>query len=296
VEDMGSKDKGMGKAYQIAQELMKDRLKSVNPEAYEELKDVSAADVLVVPGQYDHIEDVLRLAGTRFTLVAPGQFDRITLRPDQILFINCPGNLTTVGLRKLESFVSTGGFLFTTDWALKHVLEPAFPGYLRYNQRATADEVVRVEVMNTEDPFLKSLLGPDDDPQWWLESSSYPIQIADGKKVDVLVSSKEIATKYGEAPVFVTFEYGEGKVYHMISHFYLQRSETRTKRHQSSAEAYLNEKAIPDELRFKYADMGVADARLADVESAFTSSAMMSKVMLDKKLQMRRKKDDSKKG
>jgi len=90
VDDMGSKNKGMGKAYQIAQELMKDRLKSVNPEAYEELKDVSAADVLVVPGQYDHIEDVLRLAGTRFTLVAPGQFDRITLRPDQILFINCP--------------------------------------------------------------------------------------------------------------------------------------------------------------------------------------------------------------
>jgi len=296
VEDMGSKDKGMGKAYLIAQELMKDRLKSVNPEAYEELKDVNAADVLVVPGQYDHIEDVLRLAGTRFTLVAPGQFDRITLRPDQILFINCPGNLTTVGLRKLESFVSTGGFLFTTDWALKHVLEPAFPGYLRYNQRATADEVVRVEVMNTEDPFLKSLLGPDDDPQWWLESSSYPIQIADGKKVDVLVSSKEIATKYGEAPVFVTFEYGEGKVYHMISHFYLQRSETRTKRHQASAEAYLNEKEIPDGLRAKYSGMGVAEARLADVESAFTSSAMMSKVMLDKKLQMRRKKDDTKKG
>jgi hypothetical protein len=296
VDDIGGKDKGMGKAYQIAQELLKDRLKSVNPEAYEELKDVSEADVLVVPGQYDHIEDVLRLAGTRFTLVAPEQFDRVKLRPDQILFINCPGNLPTAGLRKLEAFVSTGGFLFTTDWALKHVLEPAFPGYLRYNQRATADEVVRVEVMNTEDPFLKSLIGPDDDPQWWLESSSYPIEITDGKKVNVLVSSKEIATKYGEAPVFVTFEYGEGKVYHMISHFYLQRSETRTKRQQASAEAYLNEKEIPDGLRAKYSGMGVADARLADVESAFTSSVMMNKVMLDKKLQMRRKKDDTKKG
>jgi hypothetical protein len=112
---------------------------------------------------------------------------------------------------------------------LKHVLEPAFPGVVEFNQRQTADEVVRVEILDTADPFLNSLLGPNDDPQWWLEGSSYPIRILDENKVHVLVKSKDIQEKYGESPVFVTFDYEGGKIYHMISHFYLQRSETRTK-------------------------------------------------------------------
>jgi hypothetical protein len=192
-----------------------------------------------------------------------------------------------VGLRKLERFVFLGGFLFTTDWALRNVLEKAFPGYVEYNEKPTTDEVVRVEVLDFEDPFLKSILGPKDDPQWWLEGSSYPIKIMDEQKVHVLVSSKEIKDKYGESPVFVTFDYGEGKIYHMISHFYLQRSETRTNRHKASAEAYLNEKGIPDAFREKYAKMDMADTSLGEVESAYTSMAMMNKIMYDKKQYMK---------
>jgi hypothetical protein len=65
---------------------------------------------------------------------------------------------------------------------------------------------------------------------WWLEGSSYPIQILDKKKVKVLVRSDELKRRYGHDPVIVSFEWGEGIVYHMISHFYLQRSETRTKK------------------------------------------------------------------
>jgi len=51
------------------------------------------------------------------------------------------------------------------------------------------DEVVRVEILDAADPFLKSLLGPNDDPQWWLEGSSYPIRILNEKKVHVLDKS-----------------------------------------------------------------------------------------------------------
>ncbi len=76
----------------------------------------------------------------------------------------------------------------------------------------------------------------------------------------------------------------------MISHFYLQRSETRTERHSSSALNYLAEKEIPSTLQAKYEDMGVAEVSVAEVESAFTSSAMMKKIMLDKKRQILRKK------
>jgi hypothetical protein len=285
----------MENAYRIAQELLKDRLKDVNPEAYQELQDIKEADVIVIGGTYDFIQNVLAMADTPHLLIGPRDLEKAQLRPDQVIFINCPGKLSPLGLRKLKTFVSSGGFLFTTDWALKHVLEEAFPGYVRYNERSTRDEVVRVEILDTDDPFLMSLLGPKDDPQWWLEGSSYPIQILDKKKVHVLVSSKEIEQKYGEAPVFITFEYGEGKVYHMISHFYLQRSETRTKRQKLSGEKYFAEKEIQLSAMPKYEDLGIKEASLGDVESAFTSSAMMSKIMFDKKKQMKKKKNEKQK-
>lgn len=297
---MSVKSQSMENAYRIAGELLKDKLQEADPEALGDLESVKAADVLVVQGSYDHIEQVLSLSRTPFTLILPRQLDAAELRPDQIVFINCPGQIGPKGLRKLTTFVAAGGFLFTTDWALKHVLEPAFPGYVAYNERATADEVVRVELLEADDPFLKSLLGPEDDPQWWLEGSSYPIRILDQKKVRVLVTSRQIGEQYGEAPVFITFDHGEGKVYHMISHFYLQRSETRTRRQTASAADYLVEKEISVELRAKYQKMGIDEASLGEVESAFTSAAIMNKILYDKKSQMKnapqgKKSDDPKK-
>ena len=281
--------KSMNNAYRIAQELLKDRLRKKDPEAYKELQDIKEGDVIVIKGEYDHIEQVLSMSETSYTLINPKELDYAELRPDQIVFVNCPGKIKGRGLRKLTTFVSEGGFLFTTDWALRHVLEKAFPGYVEYNEKATADEVVRVEVLDKEDPFLKSLLGPNDDPQWWLEGSSYPIRILDEEKVNVLITSKEIENRYGEAPVFITFDHGEGKIYHMISHFYLQRSETRTKRHAASAMSYLDEKEIPDQNKAKYFHMGIDKAAVVDIESAFTSTVMMKKILVDKKKQMRRR-------
>jgi hypothetical protein len=281
--------KSMKNAYRIAQELMDDRLKEKDSEAYNDIQDIKEADVIVVRGVHDHIEQVFSMSGTPFTLINPEKLDRAELRQDQIVFINCPGEINSLGLNKLTSFVSGGGFLFTTDWALKNVLEKAFPGYVEYNQQATSDEVVRVEILDTEDPFLKSILGPKDDPQWWLESSSYPIRVLDKRKVEVLVSSKDIKDRYGEAPVFITFKHYEGKIYHMISHFYLQRSETRSKRHFAPATNYLFEKEIPDTFYKKYKAMGIDQSNVADIESAYTSSAMMRKIIYDKKQQLRKK-------
>ena len=71
-------------------------------------------------------------------------------------------------------------------------------------------------------------------PVWWLEGSSYPIEILD-KKVKVLVRSEELKRRYKHDPVIISFEWGKGVVYHMISHFYLQRSETRTQKQGNSS-------------------------------------------------------------
>ena len=41
--------------------------------------------------------------------------------------------------------------------------------------------------------------------------------------------------KYGDESVIISFLNGKGIVYHMISHFYLQRTETRDARHKAKA-------------------------------------------------------------
>ena len=277
----------MSTAYRVAQEMIKDKLKDVDEEMAAEFEELGQSEVIVSIGVHDYIEQVFNGIGLKHNLIDPQQFEKIDLDPDKIIFINCPGSVSSKGLRNLVTFVHKGGFLFTTDWALKHVIEPGFPGYIKYNNRPTGDEVVRVEILAEEDPFLQSLIGPNDDPQWWLEGSSYPIEIVNHKEVDILIKSKEIEKKYGESAVFVTFDYGKGKVYHMISHFYLQRAETRTARHKKSGAEYAYEKLNMDESRAeKYKNMGIDDAYLSDVEAAYSSSSMMNKILWDKNRKM----------
>jgi len=70
----------------------------------------------------------------------------------------------------------------------------------------------------------------------------------------------------------------------MISHFYLQRAETRTERHKGEGSNYLLEKLAMDNQRWtKYKKMGVDDANLAEVEAAYSSSSVMNKILWDKK-------------
>lgn len=273
----------MKSSYRLAHELLTDRLRKKAPEMLDELEAVHKADVIVVPGEYDHIERVLEGAGSPFTPASPRALDRSKLRPDQVVFVNCPGHLSKVAIRKLQAFVQKGGFLFTTDWALKHVVEKAFPGYLEFNQRPTRDEVVRIEILDQEDKFLPEVLDRDEDPQWWLESSSYPITILDRERVKVLIRSREIEERYGEAPVLVSFEYGEGLVYHMISHFYLQRSETRTARHGAPSMDYVTMKGIPSADLEKYERLGAGGITTGDLESAYTSYAMIKSILYKKR-------------
>jgi len=282
-----SKDK-MSTAYRVAQEMMKDRLKDVDKSMAEEFDRLNESDIIIVKGTYDFIEQVFDGIGLKYKIITTEAIGTVKLDPEQIVFINCPGDVSRKGLRNLVSFVEKGGFLFTTDWALKHVVEKGFPGYIGYNGKNTSDEVVRVEILSNDDPFLQSLIGENDDPQWWLEGSSYPIKILDEKKVEIMVKSKEIGKKYGEEAVFVSFDHGDGKIYHMISHFYLQRAETRTERHKGYGSNYLSEKLSMDDVRWqKYKKMGVDDANLAEVEAAYSSSSVMNKILWDKKRRMK---------
>jgi hypothetical protein len=131
-----------------------------------------------------------------------------------------------------------------------------------------------------DNPFLRGVIDERDDPQWWLEGSSYPIRILEPSRVEVLIESAELREKYGELPVAVLFPHGRGEVLHMISHYYLQRTELRGDRHGQAAAAYAGEKglAIDSELA-----EGLAGLSVGDVESATTSTRFFANVVAAKK-------------
>jgi hypothetical protein len=279
------KNESRDRAYRAAACITREQMRREAPERARTLDEVQASDVVVVAGCYDHVESVLGALEVPHVLVQPPDVSRLELRPEQLLIVNCPGEVSAAAVTRIRAFVEAGGSLFTTDWALKHVVEPAFPGVLAFSKRPTPDDVVRIEVKDHDNIYLQGVLDGQDDPQWWLEGSSYPITVVDTERVQVLITSRELAEKYGEAPVAVWFRWGEGDVFHMISHYYLQRTELRTERHARPASGYFAEKGV----QMSAAMLADVDGlSLADVESAKPSAAFMANIIADKKGRQRR--------
>lgn len=278
--------KEMNIAYNAANFIVRDRIMAENPEDIAVLDSMNKSDIVVVRGTYDHIHLVLEAVGIPFMTVNPADLMRMELRPEQTVYVNCPSTFPPDSAKRLEKFVKSGGQLITTDWALKNVIEVAFPNTIKFNGRNTGDEVVSIEIVAKDDDVLKGFIDQEKDaaPVWWLECSSYPIQILDKKKVKVLVRSDELKRKYGADPVIVSFEHGEGIVYHMLSHFYLQRSETRTKKHAMSSEMYIEAQNISAPSKSKVsAVIKGSSINYGAVQSASTSCEFVSRGVLKQK-------------
>ncbi len=205
-----------------AAQILRAKLANDDPEALKALDKLSDKDVIVIAGSMDHIEQVLGAAGMRYALVAPEQVARLDLNADQVVMVNCPGTMPDEGVARLERFVRAGGLLYTTDWALKNVIERGFPGTIKHNGKSTGDHVTPVSVRQVHHNLMSDiLLRAGDQPQWWLEGGSYPIELLD-KRVEVLAESAEMQSRYEASPVVVRFPWHDGEVIHVVSHFYRQ--------------------------------------------------------------------------
>ena len=277
---MTDMDERRHRSYHVGGRISRERIARGAPDDHAALEAVERSDVVVVSDVYDHVEWVLDALDLPYTSVATGSVAGLRLHPGQLLVVNCPGRVGPGGVEVIRRFVDRGGSLFTTDWALRNVVEPAFPGLVAFNERPTADAVVRVEAADHDNPFLAGVMDPGDEPVWWLEGSSYPIRVLDPGRVQVLLRSAELGRRWGAEPVAVTFRHGEGEVFHMISHYYLQRTELRSRRHRAPAMAYAAEKGV--DLDAASAAMA-ADLNLSEVESASSSARMMANLVAHKK-------------
>jgi hypothetical protein len=282
--DLG--DAAMQKANKAASTVVKERMANERPADAKMLEAVEAADIVVVRGEYDRVESVLKSLDIKHTAVNPNQVASLNLNARQLLIVDCPGNIGPRGIERIRKFVNAGGYLYTTDWALTNVVQQAFPGFIAFNGRETANDVVEVEVKQSENSLLKHLTLSGENPKWWLESSSYPIKVLNPEKVEVLITSKEMRKKYGEAPIAVHFRYGDGQVLHMASHFYLQQGQARTVAEKKKAKDYIasdsalapaTKKALEGKAEFS------DDVVAGDLGSAYSAQQVTSNLVVDRK-------------
>ena len=141
----------------MSKQLVRERMARENPEDVAILDSVKDNDIVCVRGTYDHIHLVLEAIGIPFAHVDPHQLTKIELKPEQTVYVNCPSSFPSEAAVKLRRFVEEGGQLITTDWALQHVLEPAFPGTVRYSGQSTGDEVVAIEIVEKDNDILRGV-------------------------------------------------------------------------------------------------------------------------------------------
>jgi hypothetical protein len=267
------------KSEAAAADLLRKRLANEDPQAKAMLDAVKGKDIVVVAGSMDHIEQVLAAAQLPYTMIQPAEVAKTELSSSMILMVNCPGVMPPESLRRIERFVRAGGLLYTTDWALKNVVEQVFPNTIKHNGMSTGDEVVPVLVDEKSDNLMSQmLLRKGTEPQWWLEGSSYPIQVLDQKRVKVLAHSRVLGEKYGSSPIVVRFPYEDGEVIHVVSHFVRQIS-TRGPA-VAAKDAKIGGLTAAQQKEFEQST--AATASIGDVESSYAFQRMTANVVTTK--------------
>ncbi len=281
----------MGQAFRVAGKAYRERLRQEAPGDDAELQRIEPSEVVVVRGEFDRISSVLAAASVAHLAVYPHQLARCDWDRMQVLMIDCPGRLPVAALDRIGPWVRGGGYLVTTDWAVKHVLEPVFPGRVRHNGRSTDDCVVRIqgEPASSGDPLLAGILEAGREPLWWLEEASYPIEVLDAVRVRVLAKSREVEERWGTGPIALTFDEGKGTVLHLLSHLYLQRSEVRDARDAQPAAAYLREDVgLPAVAREALAGE-VEELARSEIEGAYSSASLASRAILERRRRLGKK-------
>jgi hypothetical protein len=264
----------MANAYKLAAAAVRQRFAEQHPDDLAGLDRIEAGDVAAYSGSFDQAEEVFRCLGVPVTVDPDPQGLKA-----RIVFSNCSNSYPPGLVERARDHVEQGHWLVTSDWSLDHLLEPAFPNTVRWTRQGTLEEVVAVE------PALGSLwsevvvLGAD--PQWWLWGS-HPIEVLDAEKVRVEAASHDLLVRYGAPVVAVTFPWGQGHVFHVISHFWAKKSGTPTLRHTGPGVDFLragmrlSEEGIGKVLR----DTGLAaDAvNFAMLQSAATATELVAQL------------------
>jgi hypothetical protein len=206
-----------------------------------------AGKLLAIEGKYEKPQTVVKHCYAAVKdIIKPEQAAKKVYSDYDVVLLGCPGTeIPKAAFAKIRDFVyEQGGWVLSTDWCLRSIIEHIFPGYIRWNEEKTADAVVACEVDDPHHPFMDDVQEINVSEEWstkskekkgmfswWLEDKSFPIEVQNSKAVKVLISSQELYQKWGASPVLCYFDVGDkgGRVIHMISHTHLQKGQSKSK-------------------------------------------------------------------
>src|SRR4051812_37466779 len=81
-------DTKMKRANEAASTVVRERMAQERPADAALLQQVESADIVVVSGQYDKVEDVLQTLAIKHTVVSPDQVGALKLNAKQLLIID----------------------------------------------------------------------------------------------------------------------------------------------------------------------------------------------------------------
>jgi hypothetical protein len=184
---------------------------------------VRQASVVVVSGSADHMDQVLKRAGVSYVVVSPEELPELPLHSRQVLMVNCRGVMGEASRERVRRFVAAGGFLYTTDHAVKELIQTTFPNTLAFNGTSTQEEVYPLRLRGDEKSRgLLKHLGGQSSRRWQLAGGGYLFKVLDPHKVEVLMESEEVKKRYGTGVLGARFRYQDGVVIHVTGHFFSQ--------------------------------------------------------------------------
>ena len=209
-----------GKAHSatVAPDVFRGWVQKYHPLFAQLTTQVSPGQVIEVKGQWDKADRPLTAMGIPHTTIGARHLDDTDLSACRVLVINCAGTIPRDARQKVRDFVAGGGALLTTDWSLHNLLEPCFPGYVRWNGFKSKSEVVDAEVLPAVQPLAGGLVS---NAGWKLDLESQTIAVLDRQRVRVLARSSSLARQEPDKQgiLAVLFPFGRGQVLHLIGHF-----------------------------------------------------------------------------
>lgn len=110
----------------------------------------------------------------------------------------------------------------------------------------------------------------------------YPVKILDDKRVRVLASSPEMATRYGAAPVVVRFRWDDGEVIHVVSHFYRQIATNGPR--VAAKDAIEGVKGLTAAQKEEFKKKAVGGTSIGDVERSYAFHRMTANLIVSKRM------------
>ncbi len=198
--------------------VFEDWLKIAHPKFFTIHSDIGEHRILNIKGAWDDSEHILRSLKIPSTTIKKSDLYNMDISKYSVLIINCAGNLSRDLLPMIQRYVYNGGYLLTTDWCLQNVIERCFPQYAQWNGDLSSSGLVNARLT---DASISLMVNTVPNAYWYLDDKSQIIGYLNYNKVKVLVQSSDLAkfdTNHMGVLAF-TFDYGAGKVLHLVGHF-----------------------------------------------------------------------------